>query len=87
MTEKRGTALHTRAVYFPAALACVVVMGRGQGRQRQLHLLVALLLCPALLLTDHGHFQYNCISLGLSVRGCTAQRPASWCCQCKGARI
>jgi hypothetical protein len=25
-----------------------------------------MLLQPALLLTDHGHFQYNCISLGLS---------------------
>lgn len=25
-----------------------------------------MLLQPTLLLTDHGHFQYNCISLGLS---------------------
>jgi ALG6, ALG8 glycosyltransferase family len=26
------------------------------------------LLQPALLLIDHGHFQYNCIALGLTVR-------------------
>jgi hypothetical protein len=34
--------------------------------QRQLFVLAAMLLQPTLVLTDHGHFQYNCISLGLS---------------------
>lgn len=27
---------------------------------------------PTLLLTDHGHFQYNCISLGLSAAAAVA---------------
>lgn len=31
-----------------------------------------ILLQPALLLIDHGHFQYNCISLGLALWGIVA---------------
>lgn len=31
-----------------------------------------MLLQPTLLLTDHGHFQYNCISLGLSTAAAVA---------------
>ena len=30
-------------------------------------LLVQLVLVPALVLVDHGHFQYNCVSLGLAL--------------------
>jgi hypothetical protein len=52
--------------YFPAAIACAAAFARGP--QQQLFILVAMLLNPALLLIDHGHFQYNCISLGLAVR-------------------
>lgn len=55
------------AVYFPAVLACVAVFGAGQPSEQRLWLLAATLLQPALLLIDHGHFQYNCISLGLAV--------------------
>ena len=40
----------------------------------QLLLLAATLLQPASVLVDHGHFQYNCISLGLAAAaaGCIA---------------
>jgi len=31
-----------------------------------------LLICPPLLLIDHGHFQYNCISLGFTAAAATA---------------
>lgn len=34
--------------------------------------LAALLLNPALILIDHGHFQYNCISLGLAAGAAAA---------------
>ena len=50
---------------FPAALACAAVFG-GRDRQHQLVVLAALLFCPALLLIDHGHFQFNGVGLGLA---------------------
>jgi ALG6, ALG8 glycosyltransferase family len=60
------------SVFFPAALACVAVFGRGFASGRRHWALVVALLQPAALLIDHGHFQYNSISLGLSVR-CVAR--------------
>lgn len=70
------------AVFFPAAyLASGVFSTAGSpGRRkqaaapdtwRQLFVLAAMLLQPTLVLTDHGHFQYNCISLGLSALAAT----------------
>lgn len=35
-------------------------------------LVLILLLQPSLIIIDHGHFQYNCISLGLALWGITA---------------
>ena len=55
------------SVWFPAAVAAVQVFGRGRSpRQRQWALAVALLQ-PAAVLIDHGHFQYNNLSLGFAV--------------------
>jgi alpha-1,3-glucosyltransferase len=31
--------------------------------------LLICLLCPALILIDHGHFQYNCVSIGFALLG------------------
>lgn len=71
------------AVFFPAAyLVSVVFSTAGSPSkcqqaaaavdpQRQLFVLAAMLLQPTLVLTDHGHFQYNCISLGLSALAAT----------------
>lgn len=71
------------AVFFPAAYLVSVVFStagspskRQQAAaavdpQRQLFVLAAMLLQPTLVLTDHGHFQYNCISLGLSALAAT----------------
>ncbi|XP_037420785.1 probable dolichyl pyrophosphate Man9GlcNAc2 alpha-1,3-glucosyltransferase isoform X1 [Triticum dicoccoides] len=60
-------------VFFPAALWFVWayikdgVGGSGERREGWMWLLAMVLLNPCLVLIDHGHFQYNCISLGLTL--------------------
>ena len=61
------------AVYLPACVACAMAF-YARPRDR-LVALVSMALNPALLVIDHGHFQYNCISLGLAVRDPVASRP------------
>jgi len=51
--------------YFPACLACVFALYKSP--RHRLTALVATLINPALIIIDHGHFQYNCISLGFAV--------------------
>jgi len=54
-------------VFIPAALLCARVFYPNRlAAQRAM--LAAMLLQPAAILIDHGHFQYNNISLGLIVR-------------------
>jgi alpha-1,3-glucosyltransferase len=62
------TLLLLSAVFFPAALACVAVFLPGRPATERMWLLLVILLQPAAVLIDHGHFQYNNLSLGLSVR-------------------
>ena len=61
------------AVFFPAIWLCL----RAYGRKRQLHekcwWLLVVLLQPAALLIDHGHFQYNNISQGFTVCPCSGE--------------
>lgn len=52
-------------VFFPAAVA--FVLSYHETRERQVKALALLLFQPALVLIDHGHFQYNCVSLGLAL--------------------
>ncbi|XP_069794412.1 dolichyl pyrophosphate Man9GlcNAc2 alpha-1,3-glucosyltransferase isoform X3 [Narcine bancroftii] len=54
-------------VYVPAILYYILYC-EGPGTIKVSSLLCALLY-PGLILIDHGHFQYNCISLGLALWG------------------
>ncbi|KAK9824694.1 hypothetical protein WJX72_012449 [[Myrmecia] bisecta] len=71
-------------VFFPAAYACLKVFGRQRSRTQQLWLLLAVLMQPAAVLIDHGHFQYNNISLGLSA-GAAAAVAGGW--ECLGSML
>ncbi|GBF98480.1 sucrose synthase [Raphidocelis subcapitata] len=69
--------LSDAALFFPAALlAARLLQPRGSGgaaaRCNELFAAAALLLNPAHVLIDHGHFQYNCISLGLALGAAVA---------------
>lgn len=55
------------AVFFPSVIAAVLVFSGKKSSRTTVWLVVAALMQPAALLIDHGHFQYNNISLGLSV--------------------
>ncbi|CAD5170150.1 unnamed protein product [Musa acuminata subsp. malaccensis] len=59
-------------VFFPAAIYFVWVYFHrnvgGDGEERSAPWLLAMILLnPCLILVDHGHFQYNCISLGFTL--------------------
>lgn len=67
----RATVLVADAlVFLPAALAFSVSLRRS--RAVTLTVLAVLVLYPGLILIDHGHFQYNGVSLGLLVAAAAA---------------
>lgn len=59
-------------MFVPAAAACVAVFCKSCSQQQRLATLIAVLLQPAAVLIDHGHFQYNNISLGLTAGAAAA---------------
>ncbi|KAI3761035.1 hypothetical protein L1987_51440 [Smallanthus sonchifolius] len=56
-------------IFFPAVLWLIVAFAnQSRGHKSNIAWHVAMILLnPCLILIDHGHFQYNCISLGLTV--------------------
>ncbi|CAH2079735.1 unnamed protein product [Thlaspi arvense] len=57
-------------IFFPAALFFVLVYHKnrtGSSKSEVAWHIAMILLNPCLILIDHGHFQYNCISLGLTM--------------------
>ncbi|SJX62720.1 related to ALG6-glucosyltransferase [Sporisorium reilianum f. sp. reilianum] len=72
--EDPATAVFMRATvivgdllfYLPAVALFVTRKLEGRGRRTHAIALLSILLQPALVLIDHGHFQYNSIMLGLS---------------------
>ncbi|XP_010553919.1 PREDICTED: probable dolichyl pyrophosphate Man9GlcNAc2 alpha-1,3-glucosyltransferase [Tarenaya hassleriana] len=67
----RWTVLSSDAlIFFPAVLFFVLAYHRTRstsGRSEVAWHIAMVLLNPCLILIDHGHFQYNCISLGFTV--------------------
>jgi len=59
-------------IFFPASLACVRILYGQEPSSSRVFALAATLLNPAALIIDHGHFQYNCISLGLTTAAAAA---------------
>ncbi|RHN50439.1 putative dolichyl-P-Glc:Man(9)GlcNAc(2)-PP-dolichol alpha-1,3-glucosyltransferase [Medicago truncatula] len=62
-------------IFFPAVLYFIIVHYNQTSRSRKTDLalhITMLLLNPCLILIDHGHFQYNCISLGFTVAAVAA---------------
>ncbi|XP_048758036.2 dolichyl pyrophosphate Man9GlcNAc2 alpha-1,3-glucosyltransferase-like isoform X2 [Ostrea edulis] len=55
------------AIFFPAVIL-FFIQQRLQS-QEKVKLSLVVLLYPGFLLIDHGHFQYNCVSLGLALFG------------------
>ncbi|CAM8946747.1 unnamed protein product [Rhodiola kirilowii] len=56
-------------LFFPAVIYFLLAYYRGQSVRRSdiVWHAAMVLLNPCLILIDHGHFQYNCISLGFTV--------------------
>jgi hypothetical protein len=52
-------------IYFPACVACASFLYSNPSER--LLALTWMLMNPALIMIDHGHFQYNSISLGFTV--------------------
>ena len=64
----RLTALLSDLLFmFPAAAAAVNALYPRESPGSRLWALAVILLNPGFVLIDHGHFQYNCISLGLTL--------------------
>jgi alpha-1,3-glucosyltransferase len=76
----RNTVLASDALVFFPAVAAVVRASAPRGSR--LAFALQLLAVPALVLVDHGHFQYNCVSLGLALwaaHAAMAGRPLACC--------
>ncbi|CAE6390816.1 unnamed protein product [Rhizoctonia solani] len=54
-------------VYVPAVYVYTRIALPGRSRRTQNIALLSVLLQPALVLVDHGHFQYNSVMLGLAL--------------------
>lgn len=59
------------AIYTPAVLAFLHRRLKGRGRRTRAVAACSVLLQPALILVDHGHFQYNAVMLGFSAAAFT----------------
>ncbi|KAG0557903.1 hypothetical protein M758_11G161600 [Ceratodon purpureus] len=59
-------------VFFPAAIVFVASYYKRRRFEERAWALGMILVQPALMIIDHGHFQFNCISLGLAAGSAVA---------------
>jgi alpha-1,3-glucosyltransferase len=59
-------------VFFPAVLAVNALYATRSSSWQRTFALACVLFNPAAIIIDHGHFQYNCISLGLAAGAAAA---------------
>lgn len=55
-------------IYFPAVILYCIYLNDGSSK-RKVATALCILLYPGLILIDYGHFQYNSVSLGLTLWG------------------
>jgi hypothetical protein len=64
----RSTVMVAEFIFFvPACAVATIVLYRRYRTSSRVLVLMHMLYNPLVLLIDHGHFQYNCIALGLSI--------------------
>ncbi|XP_064625197.1 dolichyl pyrophosphate Man9GlcNAc2 alpha-1,3-glucosyltransferase-like isoform X2 [Lineus longissimus] len=63
----RGTVLCAELIYIPAVFAYFLYASYTQGKEQKVLAATCSLLYPGLILIDHGHFQYNNVSLGFAL--------------------
>nr|XP_006634979.1 PREDICTED: dolichyl pyrophosphate Man9GlcNAc2 alpha-1,3-glucosyltransferase isoform X1 [Lepisosteus oculatus] len=55
-------------IYIPVVLLYCFCLSEGSAKKK-VSTMLCILLYPGLILIDYGHFQYNCVSLGLALWG------------------
>ena len=55
-------------IYVPALVLLISLLPQPHAFTKPLILTISML-SPSIILIDHGHFQYNCVSIGLSLLG------------------
>ncbi|XP_032239978.2 dolichyl pyrophosphate Man9GlcNAc2 alpha-1,3-glucosyltransferase [Nematostella vectensis] len=59
-------------IFIPAVMLFCLLCLSGRSSLQKVLIAAVILLYPGLTLIDHGHFQYNCISLGLCLIAITS---------------
>ncbi|KRX04302.1 hypothetical protein PPERSA_11426 [Pseudocohnilembus persalinus] len=57
------------AIFIPSIILCVNLESKKFSSTYKNIIINIALLCPPFIFIDHGHFQYNCVMLGLTLLG------------------
>ncbi|KNC70492.1 hypothetical protein SARC_16978, partial [Sphaeroforma arctica JP610] len=65
-------------LWLPVCILFAYIHHRRSDWAHKTTLIVGMIMCPSLIMVDHGHFQYNGVSLALALAGallCTMSLP------------